>query len=172
MQLEGTPNSIGPYATSNGALEIIADGRIVPMQPVTAWTSGNFNHMPIMEGSTSDELTFLPGIAEYFSGPPQTAMTPAQYAASVSPAVLAEYPLSNYGGNANLAFAKAITDPALCAALHILKLQAAQVPVYGYDFTYQNLPYYFPKMPAFMPRQPTRSTSSFFFPDTMVAIWG
>ena len=171
MQLQGTLNANGPYTTNNGALQLIADGTIIPMQPVPAWVSGSFNRMPIMGGTTRDELTFNTAFTEYFSGPPQAALTPAQYTAAVAAAeganaaaVLAQYPLSNYGGNGGYALAKVFTDPALCGALSVLKLQAAKVPVYGYDFTYANAPYYFPHMPDFLALASHTIDIQFLFP--------
>ncbi len=61
-----------------------------------------------------------------------------------------EYPLSNYSNNPTLAQDRVTTDQQKCQALHVLKPQAgsnAGNGVYGYDFTYQNAPYYFPQMP-------------------------
>jgi len=77
-----------------------------------------------MGGATSDELTFSIGISEYFSGPPPVAQTPAEYVAAVTArygakagAVLAEYPLSNYGGNTELAYDRVQDDPIECGVL-------------------------------------------------------
>ena len=111
--------------------------------------------MPIMGGTTEDEFTFPASIREYFSGPPQVALTPDQYVAENSAAVVAEYPLSDYmegvpPGNPTWAQERVTTDSFLCRALHVLKAQAAMNagnPVYGYVFSYQNAPYYFPQMP-------------------------
>ena len=128
-----------------------------PSQPETAWTTGAYHHMPILGGTTKDEGTFGLSITEYFSGPPQVALTPAQYLANNSAAVLAEYPLSNYGGNPTLAQDRVGSDSFLkCPALRVLNQQAGTntgFGVYGYDFTYQNAPYYFPQMPN--PYDPT-----------------
>jgi para-nitrobenzyl esterase len=158
LQLQGTPNANGPYITGP-----FVDGTIIPIQPETAWTSGKYNHMPIMGGSTRDEFTFISSITEYFSGPPQVPLTSAQYVAGVNATwganaslVLAKYPLSNYGGSTEMAYDRVTTDPPLCRALHVLKAQAASNAgnkVYGYDFTYANAPYYFPKVPD--PQSPT-----------------
>jgi para-nitrobenzyl esterase len=117
-----------------------------------------------MGGSVKDEGTFFSSITEYFSGPPQVPLTAAQYVANINaffgsnaPAVLAEYPISNYNNDPELAYDRAVTDGLLkCSSLHVLKAQAASNTgngVYGYDFTYQNAPYYFPKMPN--PLSPT-----------------
>ncbi len=112
--------------------------------------------MPIMGGETQNESAFSKSIQEYFSGPPQVALTAAQYATNNSAAVLTEYPLSDYGNNPQLAQDRVSTDPALCRALHVFKEFAATntgYPVYAYAFTYQNAPYYFPQMPN--PQSPT-----------------
>jgi para-nitrobenzyl esterase len=147
LQLQGTPNASAPYA--NGLPSV--DPTIIPIEPETAWTTGAYHHMPILGGTTKDEGAFGLSITEYFSGPPQVALTPAQYLANNSAAVLAEYPLSNYSGNPTLAQDRVGSDSFLkCPALRVLNQQAGTntgFGVYGYDFTYQNAPYYFPQMP-------------------------
>lgn len=128
LQLAGTPNAFAPFVS----VFPLVDGTIIPLQPEAAWTSGKYNHMPIMGGSTRDEGTFGDSITEYFSGPPQVPLTPVQYVANVSAAwgasaskVLAQYPLSKYGNDPELAYDRVSTDPSLCRALHVLKAQAA-----------------------------------------------
>ena len=74
LQLQGTPNANGPYVTG-----IFVDGTIIPIQPEMAWTTGQYNKMPIMGGATKDESTFGESIREYFSGPPQAPLTAQQY---------------------------------------------------------------------------------------------
>jgi para-nitrobenzyl esterase len=166
LQLQGTPNANGPYIIGP-----FVDGTILPIPFATAWSTGRYNKMPIMGGSVKDEVTFFSSITEYFSGPPQVPLTPAQYAAgggegsfsinlffgSNAPAVLAEYPISNYNNDPELAYDRAVTDGLLkCPSLHALKAQAASDTgngVFGYDFTYQHAPYYFPQMPN--PASPT-----------------
>ena len=153
LQLQGTPNANGPYVTGP-----YVDGTIIPVSAETAWSTGQYTKMPIMGGTTKDELTFSDSITEYFSGPPQAALTPTQYVAAINGqfgsnagAVLAEYPISNYNNNPELAHNRATTDGLLkCGSLRVLKQQSASntgFPVYGWDFTYPNAPYYFPQMP-------------------------
>lgn len=146
LQLQGTPNADGPYTAG-----VFVDGTVIPMTPEQAFSSGRFNKMPIMGGAVKDELTFQTGIAEYFSGPPQAPMTAAQYAAAVTGPAAAQYPLSSFNNDPMLAYERYLTDPNKCRELHVVKLWAPQVPTYAYDFTYQNAPYYFPKMPGFKP---------------------
>lgn len=146
LQLQGTPNADGPYTAGT-----FVDGSVIPLTPEQAFSSGRFNKMPIIGGAVKDEMTFLTGITEYFSGPPQVPMTAAQYAAAVTGPAAAQYPLSSFGGDPMLAYERYQTDPNKCRELHVLQLWAPQVPTYAYDFTYQNAPYYFPKMPGFAP---------------------
>jgi len=154
LQLQGTPNASGPYVTGP-----MVDGTIIPIAAETAYATGQFNKMPIMGGNTQNELTFANAITEYFSGPPQIPMTAAQYEASIrssyppgaADAVLAEYPVSKYP-SPQLASSAASTDLLLaCTARHVVHLWAKSVPVYQYEFNYQNAPYYFPEMPGFVP---------------------
>jgi para-nitrobenzyl esterase len=159
LQLQGTPNSDGPYVSSWP----IVDGTIIPIAPDQAWATGSFNKMPVMGGATHDELTFSTGIAEYFSGPPQAPITADQYAAQTAAGapcafcaggtmpsgVAAHYPLSNYDSDPMLAFARVTTDPFKCIEVQVMQKIATQVPTFAYDFAYPNAPFYYPQMPGF-----------------------
>src|SRR5205085_8683994 len=92
LLLQGTASANGPYITGP-----MVDGSIVPVSPNTAWAAGRFNHMPIMAGNVQDEATFGIGNAEYFSGPPQAAITGAQYVANIT----ATYSGPEYAGGPN-----------------------------------------------------------------------
>jgi para-nitrobenzyl esterase len=160
LQLQGTAKANGPYLDPSNET-VFVDGTIVPVQPIAAWATGNFNKMPVLGGATSDELTFSQAITEYFTGYPFMAMTPQQYVDTVTARygakaskVLAEYPLSHYGGNPTLAYDRVQDDPIECSVnLSTVKALAAAVPVYAYDFTYQHPPVYMPQMPN--PYDPT-----------------
>ena len=175
LQLSGTPNANGPYVGN-----AIIDGTVIPIEPEVAYTSGQFNKMPILGGNTQNELTFSNSIAEYFSGPPQVALTAAQYVANVTnayppataAAILAAYPLSNFA-SPQLAFAQVGTDPVLaCPARHVVNLWAKWVPVYQYEFAYQNAPYYFPAMPGFAAAAAHTIDIQFLFPNWHGGIFG
>lgn len=167
LQLQGTPNANGPYITGP-----FVDGAVIPIAPEKAWTTGQFNKMPAMGGRVHDEGNFNIGITEYFSGQPFQPMTADQYTAAIQktysgnagpggapPAypsgtpdrVLAQYPLSAYGNDPMKAYDRVTTDTQKCQADHVLHLWAPQIASYAYDFTYQEAPYYFPKMPNFKP---------------------
>jgi len=168
LQLQGTPNASAAYVAN-----VMVDGIIVPTAPEAAFSSGQFNRMPIMAGNTQHELTFSNAITEYFSGPPQTAMTAAQYMTSITAAyppataaaVLAEYPVSDYP-SPQLASSAASTDPLFgCQTRHFMNVLARWVPVYQYEFNYQNAPYYFPDMPGFVPLASHTIDIQFLFPN-------
>lgn len=167
LQLQGTPNANGPYIVGP-----FVDGTVIPITPEKAWTTGQFNKMPVMGGRVQDEANFSIGITEYFSGQPFVPMTAAQYTSALQatyngnagpggappayPAgtadrVLAQYPLSAFGNDPMKAYNRVQTDTQKCQADHVLHLWAPQITSYAYDFTYQDAPYYFPKMPGFKP---------------------
>jgi para-nitrobenzyl esterase len=88
LQFQGTANANGPYVTGP-----MVDGAVIPVTPITAWTTGQFNHMPVMGGNVQDEGNFGIGNTEYFTGPPQMPITAAQYIANVTAAYSGpEYP--------------------------------------------------------------------------------
>ena len=175
LQLQGTANANGPYVTGP-----MVDGMIVPITPITAWTTGQFNRMPIMGGNVQDEGTFGIGITEYFSGPPQVPITAAQYVTNVTNTysgpeypggpnyppgtaalVLAQYPP---GADPQATFDLVGTHPGACRNRHIDHLWSQWVPVYEYEFNYQHAPYYFPPMPGFAPLAAHTIDIQFLFP--------
>jgi len=179
LQWQGTANANGPYVTGP-----MVDGTIIPVSPEVAWTTGRYTHMPVLGGIVHDEANFGIGITEYFSGPPQVAMTADQYTANITriysgnagpggtppaypagtvDAVLAHYPLANYS-SPQTAYDYVATDPGACRALHVDKLWAPAVPTYAYEFDYRQAPYYFPPMPDFKPLAAHTIDIQFYFP--------
>jgi len=176
LQLQGTANANGPYVTGP-----MVDGIIMPVTPITAWTTGQFNHMPTMGGNVQDEANFGIGNTEYFTGPPQVPMTAAQYTAAVTAtysgaeypggpnypagtaaAVLAQYPP---GANPQATFDLVGTDPGACRNRHVDALWAkAGVATYAYEFDDRQAPYYYPAMPGFTPLAAHTIDIQFLFP--------
>jgi len=178
LQLQGTPNVTGPFVTGP-----MLDGTIMPMTPVTAWRTGQFNRMPIMGGNVQDEATFGISITEYFANP-QAPITAAQYATNVTasysgteysggptyPAgtvaqVLAQYPSNFMGLTPQEVFDLVGTHPGACRNVQVDRLWAKWVPVYEYEFNDQNAPYYFPLLPGFKPLAAHTIDIQFLFPN-------
>ncbi len=150
--LAGTESASSAFVLSFG----IVDGQIIPDQPVTLFTNGNFNHMPLMNGDVEEEWNFFLAITEYFSGPPRTPPTAAQYLNYVNTtyganaaAVLANYPLSAFA-SPQLAWERVSTNSVICSERKGDQILASQIPLYTYEFDDQTAPFYFPKMPGFL----------------------
>jgi para-nitrobenzyl esterase len=178
LQLQGTPNANGPYVTGP-----MLDGTIMPITPITAWTTGRFNRMPIMGGNVQDEANFNIGITEYFAQP-QAPITATQYVANVTatysgpeysggpnyPAgtvaqVLAKYPSNFMNLSPQEVFDLVGTHPGACRNVQVDRLWAKWVPVYEYEFNDQQAPYYFPKLPGFTPLAAHTIDIQFLFPN-------
>jgi len=164
LQLAGTPNANSAYITGP-----MLDGTIMPITPVTAWTTGRFNRMPIMGGNVQDEQNFSIGIAEYFAQP-QAPITADQYIANVTAAysgavysggpnypagtvdkVLAQYPPNYNNMTPQEVWDLTGTHPGACRNVIVDQLWSKWVPVYEYEFNDQSAPYYFPALPGFTP---------------------
>jgi para-nitrobenzyl esterase len=178
LQLQGTPNANGPYVTGP-----MLDGTIMPVTPVTAWTTGKFNKMPIMGGNVQDEANFGIGITEYFATP-QAPITAEQYVKNVTatytgpeysggptyPAGTVEKVLAQYPANLNNLTPQEVFDlvgthPGACRNVIVDELWAKWVPVYEYEFNDQEAPYYFPIMPGFTPLAAHTIDIQFLFKD-------
>jgi para-nitrobenzyl esterase len=179
LALSGKPSANGPYITG-----FIADGKVLPISEMNAYTKGRFNHVPVMNGVVRDEGNFNIGITEYFSGPPRSAPTNADYESTVKktykgnagpggspPAypdnvadrVLTKYPLAHYP-SPQLALDAVATDAVACRSRKIDQVLAKRVPVYAYQFDDRTAPYYFPDMPNFVPYAYHTSDLQYLFP--------
>src|SRR5262249_31364983 len=67
LQLNQTANTAFYNGTTFGQGPMV-DGTIIPHEPIYAWTTGQFNHMPTMGGNVQDEANFGIANTEYFSG--------------------------------------------------------------------------------------------------------
>ena len=178
LQLQGTPNVTGPYVTGP-----MLDGTIMPITPITAWRTGQFNRMPIMGGNVQDEATFGISITEYFANP-HAPITETQYVSNVTAAysgaeysggpnypadtvakVLAKYPPNFMNLAPQEVFDLVGTHPGACRNVQVDRLWAKWVPVYEYEFNDQNAPYYFPPLPGFKPLAAHTIDIQFLFPN-------
>jgi para-nitrobenzyl esterase len=170
LQLQGTISSGGPY--NHG--QPFIDGTILTMSPEQAWTTGNFNKMPIMGGGTRDEAMFFYAGSLYMNTATvsRTGMsvprTPEDYATATSagafciwcnaerkmpPEVASAYPLAQYDGDAMYALGRVATDGGRCRELHVMNRMAeAGAPVYAYEFAYDQAPFYFPRFAGYKAR--------------------
>jgi para-nitrobenzyl esterase len=158
-ELAGTASTRGQFITGRG----LVDGEIIPDQPLTLFTNGRFNPMPLINGNTADETNFGLAITEYFSNadnarraPPtaeqylhyvNTTYAPPAYADGTAAKVLGVYPLSAFK-SPQLAWDRVGTDSGICNQRRLDKVLAPQIPVYAYEFADQTAPFFFPDMPG------------------------
>ena len=158
-ELAGTASTQGKFITGRG----LVDGQIIPDQPLMLFTNGRFNHVPLMNGNTSDETNFGLAITEYFSNttnalrtPPtaeqylsyvNTTYAPPAYPSGTAAKVLSIYPLSDFK-SPHLAWDRVGADAGICNQRRLDKILAPQIPVYAYEFADKTAPFYFPDMPG------------------------
>jgi para-nitrobenzyl esterase len=125
------------------------DKWVLKQQPFKAIAEGNFQHIPVIDGSNHDEYRLFVSendLANLLGGHPG-GYTPAEYTAlvdglagSFAPQVLAEYPLRAYP-SPNYAVSAVATDYAFsCNALLLDALLAQHTTVYAYEFNDVNPP--------------------------------
>src|SRR5262249_30027088 len=150
-----------------------------PLQPMTLFANGQFNHVPLINGNTEDEETFFLAITEYNSNTDNTLRTPTTatqytnfvnatfasppYPAGTAAEVLALYPLTAYWTR-ELAYNGVGTDSAIGGQRILDKILAPQIPVYAYEFDDRTAPFYFPQMPGFLPLAYHTADIQYVFP--------
>jgi para-nitrobenzyl esterase len=117
----------------------IADGRVLPVSLDTAFATGQFHSVPLMQGTNHDEMRFFVAIDELNAG---HSLTRAEYRGNVVSAfgpragaqVLAQYPLSKFA-SPSLAWAALQTDSIFaCPARAVDQLISVQAPTFAYEF--------------------------------------
>jgi para-nitrobenzyl esterase len=125
LALQGSAAANGPYVTG-----LIVDGTVLPAAGDTAWTTGAFNKVPIMNGSVKDEGAFAVSINELFfgplsadqyaeivtktfNGPAGASGGPPNYKPGTGEQVLAKYPLNDWA-NPSEAWVAVLTDANVC----------------------------------------------------------
>ena len=122
------------------------DGKIVTQQIAAALASGQFNQVPLMNGSNHDEQRFFVGLSfDLLGGGPVTAASyPAAIAQTVGTAAAvpaeAQYPLTSFA-SPDLAVGALGTDALFACPAHFLdELASRFVPTYAYEFNDENAP--------------------------------
>jgi para-nitrobenzyl esterase len=118
-------------------------GGVLPKTPAKALATGDFAHVPVIQGTTHDEHRTFVAAIESFTG---HAVTDADYrkdiedffGAEKAQKILAEYK----SDDPSTALASVWTDSAWsCTALQSDRLLSAQVPTYAYEFADEKAPW-------------------------------
>jgi para-nitrobenzyl esterase len=122
------------------------DGEFLPLSLGTALATGQFHHVPIMQGSNHDEWRLFTALDFDLTVGPIGNNEAAYEAALASlvgpgaPFVAAEYPLASFP-SADLAFATAGTDAVFACPAYGADLSMSQfVPLSSYEFNDENAP--------------------------------
>jgi para-nitrobenzyl esterase len=126
------------------------DGLVITQQPKAALASGNFNHVPVMEGSNHDEWRLFVALTTFEGHPVTAANYQTMIAATlrvsrrIAALIAIEYPLRDYPSPA-LALSTLGTDAIFaCPTLELDQAMAKYVPTYAYEFNDEKAPAPYP----------------------------
>ena len=149
------PQDIAMFLADPGAGAIAApnvDGRVLTQTIGAALLSGEFNRVPVMEGSNHDEWRLF--VAIYNDLTPAGPLTAANYVPQISSTLGVSipvatfiantyYPLANYS-SPDVAMGAVGTDAIFaCNSRKSIRLMAYYVPVFAYEFNDPNPPQLF-----------------------------
>ena len=123
------------------------DGLVLPQSIGTAYSTGQFNRVPVIVGTNRDEFSLFVGIAEIATG---ESITAADYEGFIeglfgvsqqaAAAIAAQYPVADYP-SPQAALTAAGTDSVFaCGALAADQELSRFVPTYAYEFSDENAP--------------------------------
>ncbi|WP_432022861.1 carboxylesterase/lipase family protein [Streptomyces parvus] len=146
LRRRSTADLVEASASGHDGYRPVVDGTVLPEAPSRAIAAGRFARVPVLHGSTHDEMSGLAGLDEIMTGTP---LTPETYAEKVTgqfgkdaPAVLAEYPAADYSAP-GAALSAVLTDSEWStAALDTQRALARHTRVHAYDFADARAPYF------------------------------
>jgi para-nitrobenzyl esterase len=152
-------NLLAVQPSTAGAILPNVDGRVLPRSIGAALESGQFNHVPVIEGSTHDEFSIFAALnVEFVFGqlPPSfyplvvnTLISTVGLKASPA-AVLAQYPVSAYQQSVGRAITAIGTDAIFaCPGRRAAIALSRYVPTYAYEFNDPNAPQLFTRPASF-----------------------
>ncbi len=132
--------------TGSGYVPGVVDGEVLEQSIGTAFASGQFNRVPIINGTNHDEARLSTAGLE-LQGAPVTATnyqamiaSTLNVSAPVAAVIATQYPLSGYTSPA-VAFSAVGTDALFaCPALTLNTLASKFVPTFAYEFNDDNAP--------------------------------
>ncbi|GGU13639.1 carboxylic ester hydrolase [Lentzea flava] len=125
------------------------DTRALPISPLVAQNTGRLHRVPVMVGSTHDEMTLY--LALFEPEPVADSAFPARaaamFGAELGAQVVARYPL-NGNGDARDELAAALTDRSFACPTHETRQRLGR-RVAGYEFADRGIPLIYPDLPPF-----------------------
>jgi para-nitrobenzyl esterase len=146
-------NVLATQPTTTGSVVPNVDGRVLPQTIKAALDSGQFNRVPVVEGTTHDEFSlFAATNVEFVFGQLPASFYPTVIGIFLqtlglhvdSAAVLAQYPISNYQQSIGRALTALGTDALFaCPGRRAARSLSQFVPTYAYEFSDPNAPQLF-----------------------------
>lgn len=136
-------------AAASISWEPVTGGRTLPTSPLTAFESGRYLHVPLLQGTNHDEGRFFVGLEfDIGQGHPMTSeqyptVLTAQFGATDANKILSEYPLSQYP-SPDLAYAAVFTDAEFSCPAMLADSLTSRSGVYAYEFSDPHPPNDFP----------------------------
>ncbi len=146
----------------------VVDGVVLPLPLQTAAATGQFSHVPVINGSNHDEARFMYAMNELAG----QVVTSSEYPTAVitgfgpqaGPLILAQYPLTRYI-DADEALAAIETDSSFaCTARLADQVLSAYVPVFAYEFNDERAPEIFLPPVSYPYGAAHESELQYFFP--------
>jgi para-nitrobenzyl esterase len=138
--------SVAQVLASQGSANAVVDQQVLRQSVGAAVAGGEFQRVPVMEGSTHDEWSLFVAGAELASGPLTAANYPTAISASLGvpttavPAIVAEYPVDHYP-SPSLALTAVGTDGVFACNTQLVRDQLSRlVPTYAYEFSDASAP--------------------------------
>ena len=146
----------------------VVDGFVLPLSLQIAAATGQFNRVPVVNGSNHDEARFMIAMNELAGQVVTAAEYPAvvlaEFGPQAGPLVLAQYPLGAYV-NADEALAAIETDASFaCPARLADQALSFYVPVFAYEFNDENAPEIFLPPVSYPYGAAHESELQYFFP--------
>jgi para-nitrobenzyl esterase len=121
----------------------IVDGTILPLSLGTAFATGQFNRVPVINGTNRDEGRLFVTAQAGLTADQYPAAVTASYGAALTPELLQRYPAANYDQPV-LALAAIGTDRTFACPAHLATDYLSKyVPVYQYEFADEDAPQVF-----------------------------
>jgi para-nitrobenzyl esterase len=118
------------------------DGRVLTQSLGTAFASGQFNRVPVMNGINHDEWRLFVGLYALLGRPVTAENYADQFGVppDVAAKIVAEYPLSAYPSPAVAVGAVGTDSTYACPALQADTMLSKYVPTYAYEFNDEQAP--------------------------------
>ncbi len=127
----------------------VTGGRTLPVSPLSAFRSGRYLHVPLLQGTNHDEGRFFVGFEfDITQGHPMTRkqypmVLTAQFGAKDAQKILRDYPLKKYP-SPDLAYAAVFTDAQFSCPALLADSLTSHSGVYAYEFSDPHPPNDFP----------------------------